>query len=97
MAWSAELVIKYPEFARMLEAATNANSESDLAHGTIGMTDEQLGNFYSFNSTTGKWRVHSFNRYTTAQLVGLATLVEIPIYTQIINVDTGEVIIEDGV
>lgn len=96
MAWSAELIIQYTDFEEMVQAAVDATSEADLAHGTIGLVHNELGNKYSFNSVSGKWVVHSHNRYTSAQLVDLATLVEIPIYTQIINYETGDVIIEDG-
>lgn len=85
MTWSAEIVVKYTNRTALLAAAVAAEKP---VNGTLGMTEDELCNFYIFNGTTNKWAVCSGNRYTTTSMP-TETDFDIPVYTRLINITTG--------
>jgi len=94
MAWNTEIIVVYPTQEDMLQAALNVGVDK-IAHCTIGKIETEPGNTYTFNVATGKWIVGQFNRYPDSELPTLA-MFEVPIYTHVVNITTGDVIIEDG-
>jgi len=94
MAWNTESIVTYPTQEDMLQAALNVGIDK-LSHCTIGKIETEPYNTYTFDASLGKWIVHSYNRYPDSEIPTLA-MFEVPIYTHIINITTGEVIVEDG-
>jgi len=94
MPWNTEPIVTYPTPGAMLQATLNVGVDK-LAHCTIGKIETEPYNTYTFDAVLGKWIVHSHNRYTTDAIESLIDF-EVPIYTHIINITTGDVIVEDG-